>query len=766
MPTIVMTQTKDGLDASMKKKAYAFLEKLGADDSAPGLHVEPIHNCVDLRVRTGRVDDNFRAVMFKLTGTGEPAYVLHGIWKHDEAIARAKRARLALNSVNGVPEIQEVLDHVVAEAAETLASQPVRPPPPVSPPSETPSALAPPTPIEDPLPEPGAPAEDSAVLPSSITVTTLQDELGLDPDLSRRAVAATTPEAFTATLNSASATWQGLALIDLSEGRSVQEIRESYGLAPVEVSVENEDDQIRQAIREKPAAQTAFAWIEDNDELRRVIEEGDFGAWRLYLHPEQRRFVTAQYNGPARVSGGAGTGKTVVVMHRARRLAKADPDARLLVTTFTRNLAESLRTDLKRLDETIPVPEDFDDPGIRVSGIDALVLAVLYRFGDLSAATGMVLGASQPELPNQADDDAWDAAISAHAGDLPATLRARAFFQSEYGLVVLPHRITTAAAYFRIPRPGRGVALDRAKRAIVWKVIEAYRTSARLAGKASYLERAAVATAALEAETAETGKALFDHVLVDETQDLTPVHLQFLRALVIPGPNDLFIAEDSHQRIYGDKVTLSHYGINIRGRSRRLTLNYRTTAANLDFAIKVLSGGDYTDLEGDAEKHQYRSLNPGVPPLAIHASGLGDAFEQAADLVGQWVRDLGDHGSPETIGILVRNSSRRSDVVSALQERGVTVRSVDRESVKSGLPVVMTMHRAKGLEFTHVLLFDVGARSIPRSLKDYESSPADHADALLRERSLLYVAATRARDVLAVIWSGQVSQFLEGVVPA
>src|SRR5690606_68767 len=124
-------------------------------------------------------------------------------------------------------------------------------------------------------------------------------------------------------------------------------------------------------------------------------------------------------------------------------------------------------------------------------------------------------------------------------------------------------------------------------------------------------------------------------------------------------------------------------------------------------------------------------------------------LDQAARLIRDWVTGEGAP-APETIAILVRDRYQRDRVVAGLAERGVEVRAVDSESVKPGAPVVMTMHRAKGTEFARVLLFGVKDGQVPQSLNEYETSEADKQDALLRERSLLYVAATRARDVLAV----------------
>lgn len=244
-------------------------------------------------------------------------------------------------------------------------------------------------------------------------------------------------------------------------------------------------------------------------------------------------------------------------------------------------------------------------------------------------------------------------------------------------------------------RPGRGVALDRAKRQGVWELIEAYRAQNRIDGTLDYAEAAAVAAAYLEGRAA-THRALADHVLVDEGQDLSPTHWQLLRALAALGPDDLFIAEDSHQRIYGPRTVLSRYGIKITGRSRRLTLNYRTTAQNLQYAMGVLEGGHYVDLEEAPETTGYRSARGG--PERRHPT-LTDELDAAAEAVRGW---LESGAVPETIAILVHDRFQRERVVNGLGERGVQVRAVDRERPQGGRPLVMTMHRAKGTEFADI----------------------------------------------------------------
>jgi len=752
MPVLIWNKVKDGLDASMKKKAYAFLEKLQEDDTLPGLHIEPIKGSADPRVRTGRVDDGYRCVLFKIVGSGDPVYVVHGIWPHDKANKIAESVQLSMNPVTGVPEVNNALGAVKKAAAAPLDA--ALPKTTAAPAPGDAAAAAPP--METTLVEPPK-------WPSGLAVEQLHQQLGIAEDLAESALSASSDGALLEVVLDARVEWQGEALLELATGKSLREVRTAYGLDEhVEVGHGSEDEQLLASLRH-PAAQSSFHWIDGDAELRRIVEAGDLAAWRIFLHPEQRRFVESERSGPARLSGGAGTGKTVVALHRTRRLALADSNARILLTTFTRNLAEDLSVGLRQLDETVPTAKHLDEPGVQIKGLDQVVRAVLQKAGPGGAeAAATVLGESRNVVTGVTKGSVWTEAIDEADADLPPELATAAFFEAEYGLIVLPHRITTSTAYVRVRRAGRGVALDRAKRLEVWKVIERYRAISRANDTTDFQEKAAIAAAWLELDD----RHYFDHVLVDEAQDLNPAQLRFLRALVAPGANDLFICEDSHQRIYGQKIVLSHVGIDIRGRSRRLTLNYRTTAQNLEWARHILDGGDFTDLEGGDEEHVYRSARTGPAPVLLPAESMAEELDQAAKLIRSWMPDESDPTdrapAPEAIAVLVRDKYRRQTVVSGLADRGVKVRSVDQENAKPGLPLVMTMHRAKGLEFTHVLLFGVHEGSVPHALKDYKSSTQDFADAMLRERSLLYVAATRARDVLAVSWSGEKSSLLGG----
>jgi superfamily I DNA/RNA helicase len=374
--------------------------------------------------------------------------------------------------------------------------------------------------------------------------------------------------------------------------------------------------------------------------------------------------------------------------------------------------------------------------------------AAVIRSGGTAIADAVqtVLGDVRSAPTGRTPTGRWREIIESSGTSLPGEIANETFLSAEYSLVVLPNRVKNQDEYRRARRPGRGVALDRAKRDAVWALIAAYRAQSRIDGTLDFAEAAAVAAAHLVATGSKT-----DHVLVDEGQDLSPAHWQMIRALVAEGPDDIFIAEDSHQRIYGNRIVLGRFGIRIVGRSQRLTLNYRTTAQNLRYAMSVLDGFDYLDLEDEAESTGYRSARSGPDPFVETADSLMIELDVVAARIRGW---LDEGAPPATIAVLVHDKFQRERMVNALNERGVQARAVDRDRPGEGRVLVMTMHRAKGMEFAKVVLADVGFQSAAEKSRLQGLDDSERRDAELRARSLVYVAATRARDELAVIQRG------------
>lgn len=730
------------LDRSVKNKVMDFFEKLSADDTAPGLHIEPLKAAVDPRVRTARVDLHYRAILFRVEDQlGDPTYIYMGTWPHDEANGLAERSVLRVNPINGA------LEGIVGELDDTTdRTKRVVVPEPTGEPDRGPTS---------------APADVPPYLVGlGFTLANLTDKLGIDPAIAELAMAAPDEDAILHIAEKA-LEWEGSALLELATGISIDDIRTKHGFTetPIDTAID-EDQQILEAL-ERPVSKMQFAYIEDNEELRRVIEGGDFGAWRVFLHPEQRSYAEKNQKGSFRLSGGAGTGKTVVAIHRARHLANTNPDARIILTTYNKTLALGLEADLRSLDPGLRMASKPGDPGIYVRGIDALAKAVLDQADDLAPATEAALGAAYHFGHARTRSDlVWREVNNAVDSGLNPKLATPNFLENEYVAVVLANKATTLEQYAKVARAGRGVRLSRPQRIAAWKLIEGYRRHSRMDGTLSFPEVLAVAAEHLRLRNDANRGHLADHVIVDEAQDLHATHWALLRALVPEGPNDLFIAEDSHQRIYGQPVVLGRLGIKIVGKSRRLTLNYRTTAQNLHFAVGILSGAEYTDLEqGQESTAEYRSARLGPNPRLIECASQTEEIDKVAQQVHQWIDK--EQVEPETIAVLTRSLDDRGRYVRALGERGIEARALEENQPTPGHLQVLTMHRAKGMEFSRVILAGVDETHVP-SAASLRAVPEEEKDeAMLRERSLLYVAASRARDELVVTWSGKRSALLQ-----
>ncbi|MGV9923358.1 3'-5' exonuclease [Nocardia rhamnosiphila] len=735
MANIVMAnQNKSlrGIDGSIAQRVFGFLEKLQSDDTTPGLHIEPMKGAADRRVRTGRVDLNHRAVLFRVDPKeGGTTYVYMGTWPHDEANSIAERATLRVNPVNGI------LEGILTEpGAET-----------------TPAPHA--APVEE-----NAAADRGFLAHAGFTYDALTERLGLDPAIAERALAASDDYV----INDIAADiggWQADALMDLACGNAVDEIREKYSFTdvPVDTSVD-EDDRIMEAL-DRPASKIQFTYIDGNEELRRVIEGGDFAAWRVFLHPEQRTYAEKDYHGPFRLSGGAGTGKTVVAIHRARNLLRRNPNARIVLTTFNKTLAKNLESDLRALDPGIEIADRPGRRGIYVEGIDKLASDIVKPADDIGPAVEAVLGTrTEVSTARTKQDRVWREVVDSVAGGLDPRLSTPWFLETEYTSVILANKITTLEQYARIARPGRGVRLTRPQRIAVWKLVEAYRRRSRMDDTFSFPEVLAVAAEHLHLRALSGVEHLADHVIVDEAQDLHATHWRMLRSLVAEGTNDLFIAEDSHQRIYGQPVVLGRLGIKIVGRSRRLTLNYRTTAQNLHLAMSILDGADYHDLEeGEESTADYRSARNGPNPALHQYDSVADELQAVAEQIKEWLQADND-ADRDTIAVLTRSLNDRNQMVRGLAERGVDARALDENPPVSGYVQVMTMHRSKGMEFSRVILAGIAEAHVP-SRAGFNGVPEEErGEADLRERSLLYVATSRARDQVVVTWSGRRSELL------
>lgn len=459
---------------------------------------------------------------------------------------------------------------------------------------------------------------------------------------------------------------------------------------------------------------------------------GSLERWRVFLHPEQRRLVTMRAKGPVRVLGGAGTGKTVALVHRAVHLLREvyPADARpLLVTTFTRNLPFALRTMLATLLEPAELAR------LEVKNLHRLASEIMRRHGrDHRIATG------------EETRRAWARASSQATLSLPTS-----FYVDEWRTVVQAQRIVDLEGYLGADRRGRGTRLARADRRKVWPVLDAYRQSLARDGLTETHDAIVTATALVRTDPP------FSSVLADEVQDFSAAELELVRALAPAGDDDLFVVGDPHQRLYGAPVRLSACGIEARGgRARRLDLNYRTTEAIRRFAADFVAPVAADDLDGGRDTLAcYRSLRTGDPPTVRHFATPDDELGFVADTLGAW---LAEH-RPDALCVGARTNELRDRWARALAERGLPIAVLTRDEPETPGIRVATMHRMKGLEFARVCLVSVDAATVPQPYAHAADATAaqHHLDA---ERCLLYVAATRARDALVVTGTGPPSPLI------
>jgi superfamily I DNA/RNA helicase len=711
----------EGLDGSIKGRAWDFVTKVTKDLDASGLDLKLPQGARDRRVRTARVDINFRAVLF-LVGEGDgQQLVLAAIKPHDEAYEFASRATMKVNASSGAVELR-IVD--AADPTEVAGEDAPVPPP------SLPVKLAP---------------ESQQCLPFTITELT---ELGIDGPVAADAVALTDEDALL-DLIMPLPRWQGSLLLDLASGRSLDDVRSDYVITRVDPDHARTDAAISEALA-RPSSQMEFAVVTDDAELQRMLA-GDFAEWRVFLHPTQRAIAYRPvWNGPYRLTGGAGTGKTVVALHRVNHLASRSPSGRVLLCTFNRALANQLTADVRRL-AGVEVAARID-----VLGVDQLARQIVTQ----------ARGAAGTPIDDRDERDAWESAAASAGLDGDAVLTP-GFLRDEYRYVILAQGVRDERSYLSAARRGRGVRLDRAQRRAVWKAAQEFTALLRQSQRTTFVQLAADAIDVLTAGDAGESMLRYNHVVVDEGQDLHPVHWRMLRALVEPGVNDLFLCEDGHQRLYGQRVVLSRLGIETRGRSRRLTLNYRTTRQILGTALAVLQGTAVEDLEGDLDPTSgYRSALNGPPPELLGCANRAAEVAAAVERVKAWT-SVGRTSGAGTIGILVRRKRDANTVFQALTRVGVKARLVASDGATGAEPVhVVTMHSAKGGEFERVIVLHVDDETVPDSYALAQVDADERQDQLARERFLLYVACSRARDQLVITWSGEPSRFLSGLVTA
>lgn len=668
------------LPTAVQNRVTKWMVKFQQDPTSPGINYETIKAARDSNLRSVRIDQDWRGIVFK-PDKGD-VYILLYVDHHDDAYRWAERRKLAVNPVTGSLQV------VSLEAVQASPTDFVQ--------SETAEKTD------------AAPPRQSAALFSHLSDSEMV-QLGTPPDLIprvREVITETDLDALQAILPMEA--YEGLFMVAAGD-------RVSQVLAERETRVDRKIDtgDFGTAL-ETAESQSRFVVVTSDAELMAILN-APLAQWRVFLHPIQRKLAAGDRSGPVRVLGGAGTGKTVLALHRARWLARnrSGAESRILFTTFTRNLALDIEQNLKSL--------MLDDPAlqqIEVLNLDRWVHRYLRSKN------------YEHRIIYQRDEVCWGRAMQLMDSELGLDA---SFYEEEWDQIIAPQGIRTLDEYRRVSRVGRKGVLNRGKRDSVWPVFEEYRAQLSSRQLKDVDDAYGDAANLLRAQKAPLP---YTSIVVDETQDFGAPALRLLRAMVPEGPNDLFFVGDGHQRIYPKhKAVLGRCGIDIRGRAKKLYLNYRTTDEIRKVAVALLEGREADDLDGGQDdNHKYKSLSHGAIPEVVDARSSSAAIATAVSRAHEWYR--AGEGIPPTICVIVPSNAMRDEVARAVAANGSPCRviepdSADRPDLRDIR--VATMHRAKGLEFDRVIVITSGGSY-------QEENPA-----------LVYVALTRAKAAATLI---------------
>jgi superfamily I DNA/RNA helicase len=508
------------------------------------------------------------------------------------------------------------------------------------------------------------------------------------------------------------------ALFMLAAGYSVEEARTELGIAK-QAAIDTTDFV---AAVNRDSTKRHFIVITDAAEMEKLLA-APLEQWRVFLHPSQRRLVEMAAAGPVRVLGSAGTGKTVVAMHRAAWLARTAcaSGQKVLLTTFTKNLAADIGANLKKL----CTREEWEK--IEVVNLDAWARRFLEKQGFPLKLT----------YEDASGDNHWKKAL-----ELTTTAPSLTpdFIRGEWDNVIQANGIENCDAYLTVSRVGRAQRLSRQQRKELWPVFEEYRA---LLSERGLSEPADAFRSAARLISQRAITFPYQAVVVDEAQDFGNESFRLIRALVPPKENDIFIVGDAHQRIYGHQVVLSRCGIDIRGRGRKLRINYRTTEELKKWAMGLLNGLSFDDLDaGPDDVHGVRSLIHGEPPVVKTCKNEAGVAEAISTHLKELMQV--EQAKPEAICVVAGTHRELEEYQKYLRQVCPDIHEIEPGKAEdSGTPGLRmaTIHRVKGLEFDHVILAG--------RLDDMDKLVAT-SERAKQKRALLYVAATRARCSLLV----------------
>lgn len=660
------------LPAQDQKAVKTSAFDLQLDPSAPGLQFHRIDRSKDPNFWSIRVNRDIRIIVHKTEQSLLLAYVDH----HDKAYAWAERRRIEAHPKTGAVQIVEVRE-LIEDVAATWTPVP-------------------------PVPTPTSPPVFARLAADDLL------SIGVPPDWINEVKTANEDR-----------------FLDLA-GHLPSEAAEallSYvanGVLPPPPAPVHADPFAH------PDAMRRIRVVENAAELEAALDY-PWEKWTVFLHPSQRALIDADFDGPARVVGSAGTGKTIVAVHRAVRFAQSDPSARVLLTTFSRPLASAL----ERKVLTLLGPQASIVPRIRVASFND-VADELYQL-----ATG--------RRPHVASDEQVRVVVEKAAvavGEASFSLR---FLMSEWTHVVDAWQLDSLQSYAEVPRLGRKNRMGPKQRVKLWPIMEAARKSLHDRGFYTWPQ---IYAAVADHYRDKTEKP-FTHVVVDEAQDLGVPELRMMAAIARSGTNGLFFTGDLGQRIFQQPFSWSGLGVEVRGRSATLKVNYRTSH-QIREAADCLLPKSVRDVDGveDSRRGTVSVFNGPSPEVVI----ASDEAHERDTVTGFVKKAIADGYAPGEIGVFVRSRGQTIRARAAVQATGLGALELSERGEDAGERVsIGTMHLAKGLEFKAVAVMACDAEVLPLQARiETATDEVDLEEVFETERHLFYVACTRARDRLHI----------------
>ena len=681
------------LPKKIQTKVVNFQRKFRECTTANGMHLEPIAQFNDASMRTARIDDNYRAVIGLID---DNAYLLF-VGTHENAYNWGIRKKLVWNDHTQACQLVTVhqITDVKTEESESKETYPYD------------------NVLEEQWLKIGVPEE----LIAQVKLIKSLDDLELLEEY-------LPTDAFENIYN-------------LLDGENIDDI-----IAEIEdgQAKENEDQLLSNNNKRR------FVELTDDDALQRILDN-DMDKWQLFLHPSQQKLVDADYKGTMKVSGGAGTGKTVAALHRLKHLS-GNPEAKILFTTYTRTLRENLEELVKKM--------GINRSRCTLSNIDQVLIETARQYNIKDGYKILDYSGDEESLK------LWREVLETEVTEFDEK-----FLYDEYIDVIVYFGNTDVKSYMMQQRVGRTKALSRKQRIEIWKLVEKYIELKQ--------ERRVVDRLELFNETTrylnDNNIRPYTNVIADEFQDFSNPELKFLRALVAEGRNDLFLTGDPMQRIYsGRKINFGAAGINVRGvRSRRLKINYRTTEPIKKVAVSVIKGITFEDMDGGTESmNGYVSLiHGGEKPIYKIVGNATDEVTQTAE----WVNEcINNQINANDICIAAPSMGLMKELQSYLHTNGIAykvLKGTSKQGASNGISLC-TLHSLKGLEFKVVVLIGINERNIPSKVTEgYPFTGMDALDKkefLSSKRSLLYVAITRARQLVYMVGYGEPCGLVESII--